>query len=112
MPSGNVSLLDVAKNMPESREAAVILTYATSSHPLMAMPIESQPTGVKKWKIVNDLAYSTSATAYRNLDAEYTASKTPTQPMAANVKIAGGRVKLDRVLKTMSPGDVNRKSVV
>ena len=109
--TGNVSLLDVAKNMPESREAGVILTYATSSHPLMVMPVETQSSGVKKWKLANDLPYSDSASAYRNLEAEYTATKTPVQPMAANFKIAGGRVKLDRVLKGLSPADSNIQRV-
>jgi hypothetical protein len=107
MATGNVSLLDTAKNMAPSREKAAILTYATTSHVLAHLPLEAQPTGVKKWKLVNDIAYTTSAAAYRNIGSEYTATKTPTSNFAANVKIAGGRVQLDRVLKKLSPENIS-----
>ncbi len=106
MATGNVSLLDAAKNMPDSREKAAILTYATTSHVLTHMPIESQPNGTKKWKVQADLAYSTSASAYRNIGSQFTATKTPTQPFAANIKVAGGRVQLDRALKTLAPANI------
>lgn len=104
--TGNVTLLEVAKNMPDTKEKGIIMTYATSYHPLATMPFETVPGGTKKWKVVNDLSYSDSSYAYRNLEAEHQTTKTPTQIFNANVKIAGGRVKLDRLLKTLSPGDV------
>ena len=103
---GNVTLLDVAKNMPDSKEKGIIMTYATSYHPLATMPFETVPGGTKKWKVVNDLSYSDSSSAYRNLEAEHIATRTPTQTFNANVKIAGGRVKMDRLLKDLAPGDV------
>ena len=102
---GNVSLLDAAKNMTDSKDKGIIWTYALSNHVLMHMPIE-ESNGRKVWKLVNDLAHDTSATNYRNLGAEYTVTKTPVQPIAANVKITGGRVTLDRALKTLSPSEV------
>ena len=105
MPTGNVSMLDAAKNMPDSKEKGVIMTYALSSHVLMHMPIE-ESNGRKTWKLVNDLAYSTSAAAYRNIGSEFSTTRTPVQPIAANVKVAGGRVTIDRVLKELSPAEV------
>jgi len=106
MATGNVSLLDVAKNMQDSKEKGIIMTYALTSHPLMAMPFETVVGGVKKWKVVNDLAFSGSSSAYRNLEGEYTATKTPTQVFTSSVKIAGGRVKIDRALKDLAPQDI------
>lgn len=105
MASGVVTLLDIAKNMPDSFAKGVILTYATTTQPLMVMPTPTEPTGIHKWKMVNQLAYSTSSSAYRKLDAEFNNTKTPTEPYSANIKIAGGRVKIDRVNKRMSPAD-------
>ena len=107
MATGNVSLLDAAKNMPPSRERGIIMTYALTTHVFTSAPIETQMTGVKKWKLAADLAYSSSANAYRNIGSDFTATKTPTQPFVANVKVAGGRVQLDRVLKKLSPGDIS-----
>ncbi len=103
--TGNVSLLDAAKNMKDSPEKGVIMTYALSSHVLMHMPIE-ESNGRKTWKLINDLAYDSSSAAYRNIGSQFTATKTPVQPIAANVKIAGGRVQLDRVLKELSPAEI------
>jgi hypothetical protein len=107
MATGNISLLDVAKNMSPSRETGIIMTYALSSHVTMSLPIVTVPGGIKKWKIQNDLAYSTSATAVRNLGSDFTATKTPVQPFSANIKIYGGKVRLDRMLKELAPEDIN-----
>jgi hypothetical protein len=103
--SGNVSLLDAAKNMTDSKEKGIIWTYALSNHVMMHLPIE-ESNGRKVWKLVNDLARNTSAATYRNLGAEFSTTKTPVQPIAANVKITGGRVTIDRALKKLSPDEV------
>jgi len=109
MATGNISLLDVAGNLPEGRARGAIETYALSSHPLSVMPLEDAPGGTKKWSIQNQLAYSTSAAGYRNLDAEFTATKAKKQPFASNIKIAGGRFKLDRKVKSLAPATIEEQ---
>jgi hypothetical protein len=101
----DLTLSDIAKTMPDDQSQGVIWTYALANHVTQKIPIENKPTGRKSWKVRNDLAYTTSATATRALGGEYTASKTPVQPFEANVKIYGGRVQYDRALEKLNPGE-------
>ena len=101
----DLTLTDIAKTMPESKEQGVIWTYALTNHVTQRIPIEETIAGEKKWKIRHDLAYTTGATATRVLGGNYTASKTPIQPFVANVKIYGGQVAFDRALNVLNPGE-------
>ena len=101
----DLTLIDIAKTMPPSKERSVIFTYADNTHVTRTIPIEMAPTGVKSWSIENDLPYTTSATGTRTIGGEYTATKTNVQPFNANIKAYGGRVQYDRLLMRINPGE-------
>jgi len=98
----DINLIDVAKSMPKGKERSAVYTYADATHVTARMPMEMSGP-VKSWKIVNDLPYTTTATATRSIYGEFTATKALEQPFNSNEKLYGGRVQYDRYLKRINP---------
>ncbi len=102
----NLTLLDSSKNMQDPKEAYINYTYAMSTPLFGLIPWEAAPTGTKKWKVVDELAYTSDSEAYRKFEADYTATKVHTLPFSKNVVIAGGAVRFDRQLKNLAPQEI------
>jgi hypothetical protein len=97
----NVSLLELAKDMPDTKAKGAVWTYALETHVTQNLPIANEPSGVMAWDIKHDLAYTSSSAGTRALEGEYTPTFSPTQPFDSNFKIYGGRVQQDRVNKLL-----------
>jgi len=101
----NVTLLDAVKNMSPSPAQAAMMLYATSTHPLMVMPIKNILGATEKWNMQLELPYSSGS--YRSINEEFTPTKAITASFNSNVKIAGGRVQNDRAIDIIAPGERN-----
>lgn len=97
----NLTLLEISKEMSgdDKKTKGAVWTYALETHVTQSLPIANEPSGVMKWDIKHDLAYTGSANGTRPIEGEYTPTYSPTQPFDSNFKIYGGRVQQDRVLK-------------
>ena len=109
MPASAVTLFQTAKSMPEGPSRGVVMTYALAYQPFSVMPIESAPQGVKKWTVDDKLTHTTTTDGFRNFDAEYTARYANSRPFSESVRIAGGRVKIDRMQDKINPAEAQRQ---
>ena len=104
MPSGQLTLLDTAKTLPEGPVRGVIETYASAYHPMTVMPMPEAMGGQWKWDLENELPYTTGGT--RAINGSYSATKSQISPFFENVRIYGGQVKVDQALVKINPGKV------
>lgn len=106
----NLSLLDISKTMqPEDPAAAIMYSYADTTQPLTVAPIETQPSGNKRWTLYNNLPSTTTTDFTRKFEGTITARKAQAQVFDASVKIYAGKVNVDRALDKINPGESLRQ---
>lgn len=100
-----ISLLEAARGMAPSRDRAIIEIYSRENQILSVAPVMA--TGpVHYWKVEDQLAYSTSATGTRAVNADFTASQGATKGYEGKVKIYGGKIQVDRYISANYPQSV------
>jgi len=104
MPTGAQTLLEIAKTMPKSQATGIIMTYATTYQPLMALPLISEPNGTHKWNVEIELPYTSGGT--RLVDGSWTNTRSNISTYSQDFKIYGGQIKIDNALSTLSPGKI------
>jgi hypothetical protein len=105
----DLTLLDYTKTLKPSAEQSILELYSLSSHPLMAMPIVSEPTGVCKYNMELDISYTGSDNSYREFGDEFSTFKTAVQPFVNTAKIAGSRIQSDRAAQKINPAENKRQ---
>jgi hypothetical protein len=104
MADQEVTLVEAAKLMEPSRKAGVIQTYAEAYHPMQVAPVIN--TGGKDayaWTVEDDLAASTVS---RNVGSDFDATQGNVKPYESNVKIYGGKIKVDEFIVDHSPASI------
>lgn len=104
MPTGAITLLEAAKTMPASQATGIVMTYASAYHPMLAMPMITEPQGVHSWNVENVLPYTTGGT--RLINGTWTATRSDVSAFAETFKIYGGEIQVDRAIAKVNPGKV------
>ena len=99
-----LTLLEIAKTMQNTQQAAVVGTYASSYQPITAMPLKAAPQGVYQWYLENQLPYSTGGV--RNLNGSWTRTAGSNSPKSETIRIYGGSFQIDRQLAKINPSAV------
>jgi len=99
----DVTLLEATKGMPDGREKAIIMTYASSNHVLQNLPILPAPQGFKKWNIQ---WVDSNHAGTRPIGTDYTAAVSEKIPMRAETKIYGGKIEIDDYIVATQPEEV------
>ena len=104
MPTGSMTMLEAAKTMPVSQKRGIIQTYATQYHPMVAMPIITEPNGMHNWNLEYELPYTSGGT--RLVNGTWTATRSAISPFTSTFKIYGGEIQIDRVIQKVNPDKV------
>jgi hypothetical protein len=105
MADVEVTLLEAAKLMEPSRKAGVIETYAKAYQPMQVAPVIN--TGGKDsytWTVEDDLAHTSGGK--RNVGSDFDATAGNVKPYESNVKIYGGKIKVDEFITDHSPASM------
>ena len=104
MPTGAMTLLEAAKTMPASQATGIVMTYASAYHPMVAMPMITEPQGIHSWNVENELSYTTGGT--RLVNGTWTATRSNISAFTETFKIYGGEIQVDRAIAKVNPGKV------
>lgn len=105
MADQEVTLLEAAKLMEPSRKAGVVETYASAYQPMSVAPVIN--TGGKStytWTVEDDLAHTSGGK--RNVGSDFDATQGNVKPYESEVKIYGGKIKVDEYITDHSPASV------
>lgn len=105
MADQELTLLEAAKLMPAGQARGIIGTYAMGSQILMAAPIIPLESGnIYPWNVESQLANETASKAVRDVNADFDATMGTVATYDSQLKIYGGKVKVDRYIQTtMAP---------
>ena len=106
MADQEVTLVEAAKLMEPSRKAGVIQTYADAYQPMQVAPVIN--TGGKDayaWTVEDDLAHTSGGK--RNVGSDFDATQGNVKPYESNVKIYGGKIKVDEFITDHSPASTS-----
>lgn len=101
MPTGALSLLDIAKTQADGFTKSVIQTYASAYHPMSVLPLLPAVGGRHAWNVEYQLPHT--STGARNFNASFSATRMAVSPFGENVKLYGGRIQVDRAMLKISP---------
>jgi hypothetical protein len=100
-----LTLLEAAKTMAPGFNRGVIQTYATSYHPMAAMPIISAPSGTLRWNLEYTLPYTSGGV--RNINGSWSSTAAQLNPYSENYRIYGGQMQIDRAIAATNPERVD-----
>jgi hypothetical protein len=101
-----LTLIEASKELPVGAQRAALQLYADSYQPLQQMGfIDSEPGGTVHWTIEDTLG----SIGGRAIGSDFTPSNGTEKPFVAMCATYGGKVQVDRVIRTIAPGSVPTK---